>query len=250
MHSNEYFSTRRTIRQYDQNRPVDPTLLTGMLKAAAQAPNTGNMQIYSAIVTTDPAIKRELAPAHFNQPAATGAAAIVTFCLDLNRFNRWCRLNNADPGLDNLQGFTWGVIDTSIFTQQFCTIAELHGLGTCYLGTTTYNAETIAKVLELPMGVIPVITLAVGYPAVPGEMSERLPVEATVHAERYHTPTDDEIREYYAEKESLPASKSFVEENGKENLAQVFTDIRYPREANEKFSHVYRAFLKNQGVEI
>ncbi len=77
MHSNEYFSTRRTIRQYDQNRPVDPTLLTGMLKAAAQAPNTGNMQIYSAIVTTDPAIKRELAPAHFNQPAATSHCHIL-----------------------------------------------------------------------------------------------------------------------------------------------------------------------------
>lgn len=162
---NPYFSTRRSIRAYDPDRPVSDELLSDLLGQAIQAPNTGNMQIYSVIVTREPERLAAIAPAHFSQPAIRSAKVALTFCLDLNRFDRWCRLGGAEPGLGNLQGFTWGVIDTAIFAQQFCTLAEMEGLGTCYLGTTTYNAEAIAEQLKLPQGVIPVITVTVGWPA-------------------------------------------------------------------------------------
>ncbi|MDE5826420.1 MAG: nitroreductase family protein [Duncaniella sp.] len=250
MNTPAYFANRRTIRKYDQDRPVDIELINRMLDEAARSANTGNMQTYSVVVTTDPDEIAKLAPAHFNQPAIKGAKAVLTFCLDFNRFNRWCRINNTDPGLNNLQGFTWGVIDTSIFAQQFVTIAEINGLGTCYLGTTTYNAEPIAEVLGLPSDVVPVITVTVGYPAESPELQERLPIDAIVHHGQYKNPTDDELREIYAEKEALPSSKQFVKENNKENLAQVFAEVRYPRSANEQFSRVYKEFLKNQGIAL
>lgn len=250
MNTPDYFATRRTIRKYDPERPVSAGLIDKMLEDAARAANTGNMQTYSVIVTTDPEEIARLAPSHFNQPAITGAKAILTFCIDFNRFNHWCRLNNTDPGLDNLQGFTWGVIDTSLFAQQFVTIAEMNGLGTCYLGTTTYNAEPIAEVLGLPAEVVPVITVTVGYPAESPELQERLPLGAIVHHGKYRRPTDDELREIYAEKEALESSRQFVKENNKENLAQVFAEVRYPRQANEQFSRVYKEFLKNQGIAL
>lgn len=250
MHSNNYFTTRRTIRRYDTTRDIPESTIKKMLQAASQAPNTGNMQIYSVIITKSEEGKKALAPAHFNQTSVMSASAVLTFCLDINRFNHWCRINDAIPGLNNLQGFTWGIIDTSIFAQQFCTIAEMHGFGTCYLGTTTYNAETIAKALELPEGVIPVITVTVGYPDETPEISDRLDIDSIAHTEKYHNPDSDEIKKIYASKESLPSSQQFVTENSKDNLAQVFAEVRYPREANEKFSEVYRAFLKNQGIEL
>lgn len=250
MKINEYFTSRRTIRQYDKTKEVSRKMLAEILEAAARAANTGNMQIYSVIITTSPEKIAAIAPAHFCQPTSVNASAVLTFCIDLNRFNRWCELNGATPGMNNLQGFTWGVIDTSIFAQQFCTIAEMNGLGTCYLGTTTYNAEQISEQLHLPENVIPVITVTVGYPSETPPLQDRLPKEAYIHFESYDNPTDEEIRGFYKEKESLQESKQFVEENGKENLAQVFADIRYPREANEKFSAVYKGFLKNKGIEI
>lgn len=250
MNTTNYFSTRRTIRKYDPNRNIDPALIDRMLEEAARAANTGNMQTYSVIVTTAPEEIAKLAPAHFNQPAITGAKAVLTFCIDFNRFNHWCRINHADPGLNNLQGFTWGVIDTSLFAQQFVTIAEMNGLGTCYLGTTTYNAEPIAETLGLPSDVIPVITVTLGYPAESPELTERLPIKAIVHHGYYHKPTDSELKEIYAEKDGLESSKQFVKENGKENLAQVFAEVRYPRSANEQFSRVYKEFLKNQGITL
>lgn len=250
MNTSDYFSNRRTIRKYDLSRPVSEDLLRKMLGEAVRAANTGNMQTYSVIITREPEKIGALAPAHFNQPAITGASAVLTFCIDFNRFNRWCEINRAEPGLNNLQGFTWGVIDTSIFAQQFCTIAEMNGLGTCYLGTTTYNAGQISEALGLPENVVPVITVTVGYPAETPELQDRLPLEAVVHCEGYHNPTDDEIREFYAAEETNPVSKKFVDENGKQNLAQVFAEVRYPKAANEQFSRVYKEFLKSKGISL
>ncbi len=248
--ANDYFKNRYSVRIYDKDKEISQELIDSLLEKAIQAPNTGNMQIYSVVVSRDPEHISALAPCHFNQPAIRNAKAVLTFCLDVNRFNKWCRLNSTTPGLDNLQGFTWGVIDTSVFAQQFCTAAEMEGLGTCYLGTTTYNAGQIAEILRLPAGVVPVITVTVGYPAEHPGRQPRLPIEAVVHKEYYADPDDEKIKEIYSEEEKLEANRRFVEENGKENLAAVFAEIRYPKTANEQFSRVYKEFLKNQGIEI
>lgn len=247
MEKEQYFSTRRTIRRYDSDRHISDAELTRMIELAAQAPNTGNMQLYSVIVTRDNNAKERLATAHFNQPSVTGADVVLTFCADFNRFVKWCEGRNAQPGYDNFQSFIWAVIDTTIFAQQFCTIAEMNGLGTCYLGTTTYNAPMIADILELPSRVVPVVTLTVGYPADEAEISDRIPVTGIMHSERYEDYDTASINALYREKEQREDSKQFVAENHKETLAQVFTDVRYTREANEHFSEVLSEFIKKQG---
>ena len=44
---------------------------------------------------------------------------------------------------------------------------------------------TVAELLELPDKVFPVAGLCLGYPAQPGFISMRLPLDATVHIDRY-----------------------------------------------------------------
>lgn len=241
-----YFTTRRTVRQYS-SREISDAELSEMIEAASHAPTTGNMQLYSVVVTRSDEGKRALAPAHFNQPCLTGANVVLTFCADFNRFVKWCEANNADPGYDNFQSFVSAMLDTVIVAQQLCTIAEMRGLGCCYLGTTTWNAPQIADALGLPKLVVPVITVTLGYPDGDTAVSDRLPVDAVMHTERYNDYDADAIKEYYAPKEALDENRRFVEENGKQTLAQVFTDIRYPREGNEHFSKVFLDFLKGQG---
>ncbi len=243
---NNYWQNRRTIRKYS-DLEVSDSLLETIIEKASHAPTTGNMQLYSVIITRDADKRKALAPAHFNQPAATGAPLLLTFCADFNRFCHWCDISDADHGYDNFQSFMTTIIDTVIFTQQFVTIAELEGLGCCYLGTTTYNAPTIAEVLQLPQRVIPVCTISVGVPADDGTISDRLPAKAILHHETYHIPSDNEVAEYYAYKESLPESAGFIAENGKKTLAQVFTDVRYTRKNNEYFSQLYHDFIENHG---
>ena len=237
MDHREFFEERRTVRKYSR-RHITDEVIEELVKEACHAPTTGNMQLYSVVATRSEQLKAELAPLHFNQPSVTGCDVVLTFCADFNRFVKWCNLNAGSPGYNNFQSFMTAVLDTVIFAQQFCTAAEMRGLGCCYLGTTTYNAPGIAEVLGLPELVVPVTTLTLGYPAEDGEDTGRLPVSAVLHHERYADYTDAEIRDIYSEKEAREDSRRFVEENGKETLAQVFTDIRYTRNANEQFSKI------------
>lgn len=229
----EFFKNRATVRVFD-GRPVSDDIISALARAAAQAPNTGNMQLYTLIATRDSETKQVLAKLHFNQPAATGAPVLLTVCADIRRFGQWCTLNDAVSGLDNFGGWLSAIMDASIFAQQFVTAAEQNGLGCCILGTATYNLQGFIEALDLPQGVLPVLGIALGYPAEKEHpVSDRLPLEAVLHFEKYHDATPAEIKAFYAEKEAMSESQIFVKENHKKTLAQVYADIRYPRATNE-----------------
>ena len=247
----EYLMTRRTVRSFDADRIPDDAMLNSLLEEASHAPTTGNMQLYSVVVTRDPARHAALAPAHFCQPASTDPGAVLlTFCADLNRFSRWCRLRDAEPGFDNLQSLLAAVFDTVIFAQQFNTAAEARGLGCCYLGTTTYNAADIAAALNLPDLVVPILTLAVGTPKGDTELTDRLAPRAFVHSETYRADSDADILGFFADKEARADSQRFVAENAKQTLAQVFTDVRYPRATSDAFSETFAAYLREKGFRL
>lgn len=240
---------RATCRNFT-SRTVEPALIKTLLEGAVHAPNTGNMQLYSIIITRDAENKKLLDATHFNQPAAVNAPVIITFCADCHRYSRWCRMNDADPGADNLQMLACASIDAVIVAQQFVTLAEANGLGTCYLGTTTYNTPQIARLLQLPPLVVPVVGVAVGYPAGKCPQTDRLPLDAVIFSEAYNDPDEDRLSALYAPQEQLPGNKKFVKENQKQNLAQVFAQVRYPRASNEAFSQTYRQFILDAGFKI
>jgi len=235
-----------SIRKYTgQKIPED--LLNDILEAGSRASTTGNMQVYSVIATIDQSIKDELSPCPFNQPMVSQSPVVLTFCADFNRFNRWCKLSNAKPGYDNFLSFFTAAIDALLVAQNVCIAAEAEGLGICYLGTTTYTAGKIIEILDLPRGVVPVTTVTLGYPDEAPDLTDRLPLEAVVHMEKYQDYSDEEILKYYEEKELITTYQEFVKENNKETLAQVFTDVRYKKEDNVQFSRVLLEVLQNQG---
>lgn len=240
------FRDRKTIRRYTQ-QDIPEELLRQLLTDAMRAATMGNIQLYSVVVTRDDARKRALAPLHFNQPMATQAPVVLTFCADFNRFTRWCEQRKADPGYDNFLSFINAASDTLLFTQAFCTLAEEAGLGTCYLGTTVYNPQGIIDLLELPPLTFPIATITVGYPDEDPAQTDRLPLEAILHDECYHDYSALDIDAHYGYKESLEENRHFVEVNQKETLAQVFTDCRYTRRDNEAMSEGLLAALKKQG---
>ncbi len=242
----ETMMQHRSIRKYS-DKPVEASLLNAILEAGVRASTTGNMQVYSIVVTTSKELKSTLAPAHFNQPMVTQAPVLLTFCADFNRFNKWCRQRNAEPGYDNFLSFITAAIDALLVAQNVCLAAESKGLGICYLGTTTYNAQKIIEILKLPMGVVPVTTITLGYPAEVPELTDRLPLEAVVHYETYKDYSPNDINQLYAEKEQMEVYQQFVKDNNKQTLAQVFTDVRYKKTDNEHFSAALLNVLKNQG---
>ena len=152
-----------------------------------------------------------------------------------------------EPSTRTRLSFTSAMMDAVILTQQFVTLAELCGLGTCYLGTCLYNAPEIAELLKLPRLTVPVACISVGYPAEQPEATERLALDGVLYHETYPELTDTDIVRIYKAKDDFVPNAKFVAENGKKTLAQVFTDVRYPRAMNESVSAKLLAFLRRQG---
>ena len=193
----------RSIRKYKPD-PIPPDLLKEILQAGIRASTTGNMQVYSIIVTTDAAAKEKLYEAHFKQEMVKEAPVILTFCADFNRFNLWCEAHNAIPGYDNFLSFMTAAIDALLVAQNVALAAEEKGLGICYLGTATYNADKIIQILNLPKAVVPVAAFPMGYPDENPELCDRLPLEAVVHYEQYSEFSPGDLKILYGDKEKMP----------------------------------------------
>lgn len=249
MSNNETLSllkNHRSVRKYT-DQPIPQPLMDQILEAGMRGSNTGNMQIYSVVVTRDAQRKKELAQFHFNQPMVSSAAAVITVCIDINRWNKWCLQRNADPGYDNLLWLLTGTVDATIVSQNICVAAEAAGLGICYLGTVLYNAPEIAQYLNLPKGVVPVTTITMGYPAENPQPSDRLPLDGIVHYEQYNDYSSQQIDSVFSGKENLPQTKELIQQNGTENLAQIFTTKRYTKADNIAISEKLDKYLRDSG---
>ena len=238
-------NTRRSIRRY-QDKDVDNTLLTRLIKEAERTQTMGNLQLYSVVVTRSEELKAKLAPAHFNQPMVTSAPVVLTFCADYRRTTLWAEQRQATPGYDNPLSFVNAMTDALLFCQTFCNLAEEEGLGCCFLGTTVYQPQSIIDTLQLPELVFPVATITLGWPDENPPLSDRLPVSTIIHEETFHDYSVADIDKAYAYKEQLDENKEFVKINNKQTLAQVFTDCRYTKADCEAMSETLLEALRKQ----
>jgi len=237
--------SHRSIRKF-KNINIDDKILKSILDAGIRASTTGNMQVYSIIVTKDEKIKTKLWECHFKQDMVLQAPMIITFCADFNRFNKWCEYSNAIPGYDNFLSFYTASIDALLVSQNVALAAEEQNLGICYLGTTTYMAKKIIDVLKLPKHVVPVTSIVIGYPDENPGLTDRLPLESVIHYDTYKDYSKEDISKFYKEKESLPENIEFIKINNTETLAQVFTEKRYSKKDNIEFSKQFLEAIKNQ----
>jgi hypothetical protein len=143
--------------------------------------------------------------------------------------------------------FITAFTDALLAAQNCSLAAEDAGLGICYLGTTTYNADKIIDILKLPEFVVPVTTVVIGYPADDPGLTDRLPLEAVVHKEIYRGYSPADIDRLYREKESSSLTASLLEINQLETLAQIYTQKRYTKKDNEFFSAKYLETVRKQG---
>ncbi len=233
----------RSIRRYRPD-PVHDDLLQQILEAGVRASSSGNMQAYSIIVTRDRSLRERLYEPHMQQNMVLDAPVLLTFCADFFRMRRWLRLSDAPDGFDNFMSFMVAAIDAVLVSQNVALAAEENGLGICYMGSTLANCDKIGEILELPAGVVPVAGFSLGYPDEDPALRDRLPLDGLVHYETYEAYSDERIRQIYHEREvagwerymSMPDLRKMVEESGVENLAQLYSTVKYTRESHTKYS--------------
>jgi len=243
----------RSIRKYKSDQ-IQADLLQEILEAGIRASSSGNMQTYSIIVTRDKGLREQLYKAHFEQNMVLEAPILLTFCADFHRMRQWLRLSNAPDNFDNFMSFMIAAIDAILVSQNVALAAESVGLGICYLGSTISNCDQVGRILELPDNVVPVVGFSLGYPDEDPALRDRLPLDGLVHYETYQDYSDERIAEIYHEREvkgwerymSYPRLRRMIIDSGVENLAQVYTEVKYSRESHQSFSERILNYLEEQ----
>lgn len=243
----------RSIRKYTPE-PVTDTILNEILEVGIRASSSGNMNAYSIIVTRDQEIRNKLYEPHMKQKMVIEAPILITFCADFFRMRQWLRISEAPDGFDNFMSFMVAALDATLVSQNVALAAESKGLGICYLGSTLANCDRIGEILKLPNSVIPVVGFTLGYPAENPELRDRLPLNGLVHYETYEEYTDERIKEIYKDREdygwkrymSISRLRKLVEENGAENLAQIYSKVKYSRKSHQEYSQKVLNYLDKQ----
>jgi nitroreductase len=166
------------------------------------------------------------------------APVSLVFCVDTHRMNRWSEIEGGAPHFQGI-GVLWVAL-RGVYTaaQNAVIAAESLGLGSQYIQEIVWQPYTTLSFFQLPKHVLPVAMLIMGYPEERPPLAPSLPLEAVVHKEVYHDPTDEELRGYFEEKEtyfkdwmsSLPEDsklRAHIEAKGVTNLAQWVSLLTY-----------------------
>jgi nitroreductase len=222
----DVLTNHRSIRKFKTD-PIPEEILQTILNAATRAASAGNMQHYSFIVVDDPQKRKELVDQEIE-----GAAAIIAV-VDEYRNQRWFEQNEVPFYFDQAVNFLIGFSDAMLALQNLVIAAESFSLGTVYIGTVL--SMNLQKILGIPEHVFPAGMIWLGYPDETPALRPRLPLEAVVHRNGYHLPTDAEIGEFFKDKDALwnkipEKRRKKLEELGIHNIAQNRTIGHYTEE--------------------
>ncbi|MGK0366939.1 MAG: nitroreductase [Thermoproteota archaeon] len=248
----DVLENRRSIREY-LDKDVSEELLNKILEAGTKSSTSGNMQAYSIIVTRDQKMKEKMFGAHFEQKMLIEAPVFLTFCADFHRMRAWLKASNASMNFDNFMSFMIATIDATLMSQTVALAAESEGLGICYMGTTLASCDQIGEILELPENVIPVVGFALGYSNEKPSRKERLALNSIIHQETYQDQSEEILNIYKSKNKSgmlryqeIDELRERIKKENIENLAQIYTQLKYTKESHLKYSSNVLNYIKKQ----
>ena len=174
----------RSHRKFSDQR-VAPGLLRLLFECALSAPSKSDLQQADIIHVADRAKVKAIADSIPDMPWIANAPVFLVFCGNNRRIRQigdWRGKPFANEHLDHLLN---AAVDAALVMMSFIRAAEAVGLGACPISHVRNHPRELSRLLELPDAVFPVAGLCVGYPAEPGRISARLPLEVTVHVDRY-----------------------------------------------------------------
>ena len=174
----------RSLRRYRPD-PVSPDLLRLLCACALSAPTKSDLQQADIIHVADAAKRRRIVAHLPEMPWILDAPLFLVFCGNNRRIRHIGEWRDKPFANEHLDHFMNAAVDAGIVMMNFISAAEAAGLGTCPISAIRNAIDTVGRELELPEGVFPVAGLCMGYPAASGHISPRLPLDVTVHTDRY-----------------------------------------------------------------
>ena len=187
----ERLLSRRSHRAYT-GRPVEPALLRLICAAALSAPSKSDLQQADIIVIEDPAQRAAIADLVPSMPWVREAPAFAVICANNRRQRRLAELTGKPFANDHLDAFFNATVDAAIVLATLNMAAEAVGLGTCPISVLRDRAGALSDILVLPDHVLPVAGLCLGWPCEGGPPRMRLPLDVTLHTDRFDDTGFDE----------------------------------------------------------
>jgi nitroreductase len=166
----EAIMRRKSIRRYTHEQPADEVIHT-IVRAGQQAPFAA--QLGSLL------LRRDLERNPFKAPL------LFTICVDVHRMEAVMAMRGWKREMSDVATLLLGVQDAAYMAENMVIAAESLGLGSCYLGAAPYYADRIIEEYDLPSKVLPLVQLAMGYPAEDAPPRPRYPLEFTLFEDRY-----------------------------------------------------------------
>jgi nitroreductase len=171
---------RKSVRKYADQQPNEEVVET-VVRAGQQAPFA--YQLGSVLLSR----KREKNP--FRAPL------YFTICVDVHRFEVIMRQRGWETGANDLSLMLLGIQDASLMAQNMVTAAESLGMGSCFLGAVPYQAKKIIEEYHLPPRVLPLVGLAMGYPAEERPVRPRYPLAFHLFEDRYPDFSEETVQD-------------------------------------------------------
>lgn len=89
----EIVHSRRSVRKYDPNKPIDPKLVEQCVEQAILAPNSSNMQLWEFHHITNPSLLKEISKYCFDQSSAETAQQLVVVVVRKDLWRKRAKAN-------------------------------------------------------------------------------------------------------------------------------------------------------------
>ena len=160
----------RSIRKFEDKVPPDEVVKT-IVRAGQQAPFAS--QYYSILLSRNQKRNPWKAPLLF------------TICIDSHKFELIMARRKWKIKTNDLSLLFFGIQDASLMAENMVVAGRSLGLGSCFLGSALYRAGKIAEEYDLPERVLPLVQLAMGYPAENPPTRPRYPLEFALFEDKY-----------------------------------------------------------------
>jgi coenzyme F420-0:L-glutamate ligase/coenzyme F420-1:gamma-L-glutamate ligase len=192
----ELVTSRRSIRQFTSD-VIDEHTLCELIELARWAPSPHNAQPWRFTILR-PTARERLAHAMAErlrvELAATGMPATTIERLTMRSVQRITSAPGAllcslvrdglalyqDERRDTLE-FEMAVQSVGAVLQTLFLAAWEQGIGSCWMAAPMYCPDVVRSVLDLPADYEPQALALLGYPAAPGRVRERQPLERIVN---------------------------------------------------------------------
>lgn len=214
----EKIAQRGSCRNFS-DEPLDETFVRTLCAVALASPTKSDLQQRDIIILTQQGNREMINSLFPHDPWIQTAPAFMVFCGNNRRqrqINEWRGVPFVN---DHLDAFFNASVDAGIALGTFVIAAESEGLGCCPISAIRNHSEEVSNILQLPQHVFPVAGLALGWPQNSAKISLRLPIENTVHFDRY----DDKDLE-----------ESISEYDERRHQIQPYTEQKYTKEFGTK----------------